>query len=130
MTVRTSGTIGRIAGVAALVCAVLGLSASAAFAEETEQFKTERLAALNLGIKAYIYGQPLLDSQRIYSTITSVTKPDAQGDAPVNQFSHLQALSTTKEGCVVAPNADTLYSIAELKLKPRPVVIHFPAVEP
>jgi hypothetical protein len=130
MRVRTSGKLGRSALVGLLVCMLLGLSASAAFAAESEQFKTERLAALNLGIQAYIYGQPLLDSQRIYSTITSVTKPDTQGDAPVNQFSHLQSLSTTKEGCVVAPNADTLYSIAELKLKPRPVVIHFPATEP
>ncbi len=130
MRVLASGMIGRIAALAVLACAVLGLSASAAFAEESEQFKTERLAAQNLGVQAYIYGQPLLDSQRIYQTITGVTKPDTQGDAPVNQFSHLQTLSTTKEGCVVAPNADTLYSIAELKLKPHPIVIHVPATEP
>jgi hypothetical protein len=116
--------------IAAIVCALSGLSASAAFAEESEQFKKERLAALSLGIQAYIYGQPLLDTQRIYQTITSVTKPDTQGDAPVNQFSHLQTLSTTKEGCVVAPNADTLYSIAELKLKPHPIMIHVPTTEP
>jgi len=106
-----------------------GLSASAALAEGNEPFEKERLAAYKLGVEGYIYGEPLLDTQRIYQTITAVTEPDAQGDAPVNQFSHFQNLSTTKEGCVVAPNDDTLYSIAELKLKPQPIVIHVPTVE-
>jgi hypothetical protein len=130
MTGRMSGKLGRIAGVAAVLCVLSGLSASVAFAEETEQFEKERHAAFVLGLQGYIYGQPLMDTQRIYKTITGVTEPDTQGDAPPNQFSHLQTLSTTKEGCVVAPNADTLYSIAELKLKPQPIVIHFPKVEP
>jgi len=130
MRVRMPGALGRVAGMAALICLLSGLPASAASAEESEQFKTERLAALNLGVEAYIYGQPLLDSQRIYRTITSVTKPGTLGEAPVNQFSHFEALSTTKEGCVVAPNDDTLYSIAELKLKPQPIVIHVPTTEP
>ena len=125
-----SGKLGRIASIAAVLCALSGMSAAAAFAEETEQFKAERLAALSLGVQAYLYGQPLMDTQRIYKTITGVSKPDTQGDAPANQFSHLQTLATTKQGCVVAPNADTLYSIAELKLTPQPIVIHFPRVEP
>jgi len=125
-----SGKLSRIAAVAVLVCAVSGLAASAAFGGESEQFEKERHAAFLLGLQGYIYGQPLLDTQRIYDTITSVTEPDTQGDAPANQFSHLQTLSTVKEGCVVAPNADTLYSIAELKLTPQPIVIHFPKVEP
>ena len=130
MRVSKAARLGRIATIGMMVCALMGVWASAAFAEESELFKTERLAAQALGVKAYIYGQPLLDSQRIYQTITGVTKPDTQGDAPVNQFSHLPNLATTKQGCVVAPNADTLYSIAELKLKPQPIVIHFPKAEP
>ncbi len=130
MRVRTSGKQLRRVAVVALVCALSGLFAAAASAEESEQFRAERTAALNVGLQGYVYGQPLLDSQRIYQTITGVTKPDTEGDAPANQFSHLAALSTTKEGCVVAPNADTLYSIAELKIKSQPVVIHVPSTEP
>ena len=57
----------------------VGGFASSALAEENEQFENERLAALNVGLQGYVYAQPLLDSQRIYSTITSVTKADTQG---------------------------------------------------
>ncbi len=129
MRVWTSGKLWRVVGIVTALCALSGGFASSALAEENEQFENERLAALNVGLQGYVYAQPLLDSQRIYS-IRSVTKADTQGDAPVNQFSHLETLSTTKEGCVVAPNADTLYSIAEMKLTPQPIVIHVPSTEP
>ena len=42
-------------------------------------------------------------------------------------MSHFTELATTKEGVIVAPNADTLYSIAWLQLKPQPIVVHVPA---
>ncbi|HMD56705.1 MAG TPA: DUF1254 domain-containing protein [Solirubrobacteraceae bacterium] len=72
-------------------------------------------------------GEPLLDMQRVYQSLTSVTVPDHQGDAPVSQFSHFTDLANTKEGVVVAPNADTLYSIAWLALTPEPIVVHVPS---
>src|SRR5690242_3799198 len=78
---------------------LLALCARPAAAEE---FEKERKEALSLGLEAYEYGQPLLDSQRIYKAITSVTVPNEFGEAPVNQFSHFKALATEKEGCVVA----------------------------
>ena len=52
--------------------------------------------------------------------------PDNQGDAPVNQWSHFTALADTKEGVVVAPNSDTLYSIAWLDLRRQPIILHVP----
>ena len=96
------------------------VSAPAASAE------TEFQQAFNLGIRAYEYGQPLLDFLRIQSTITSVTVPNALGNTPPNQFSYFDELATTVESAVVAPNADTLYSISMLSLKSGPVVLTVP----
>ncbi len=113
----------RLLALLVLACLTAAASASAASAEE---YETERTAARTLGLEAYEYGQPLLDSVRIYKAITSVTLADQFGDAPVNQFSHFQNLATEKEGCVVAPNADTLYAIAELKISKQPQVLNVP----
>ena len=109
-----------------LAFALLLAAAPSAFADS---FESEREAARALGAEAYEYGEPLLDSVRIYKSITSVKAPNDFGSAPFNQFSHFKTLATEKEGCVVAPNADTLYSIAVLKLKSQPVVMHVPATD-
>lgn len=107
-----------------LLAAALVLAAPAG----AEEFEKERQEALSLGLEAYEYGVPLLDSERIYKSITSVTVPGEFGSAPANQFSHFKTLATEQEGCVVAPNADTLYSIAELKLS-QPLVMHVPSAD-
>ncbi len=112
----------RVSGGLALIALVAALGAPPAHAEEFEQ---ERQHALALGLKAYEYGQPLLDSERIYRTATSVTVPDHLGDAPVNRFSHFLELATERHG-VVAPNVDTLYSTAWLDLTAQPIVLHVP----
>lgn len=101
------------------VVAVAGASA--------EEYNREYEHALSVGTQAYVYAEPLLDMQRVFQSMTSVTVPDHVGDAPVNQLSHFTELANTKEGLVVAPNADTLYSIAWLQLKPHPIVLHVPA---
>jgi hypothetical protein len=116
----------RLLGGLALLAALLACAAPSASAGT---FETEREAALALGVEAYEYAEPLLDSVRIYKSITSVKVPTDFGSAPFNQFSHFKALATEKEGCVVAPNADTLYSIAVLKLKSQAVVMHVPATD-
>ncbi len=106
----------------ALIAVIAAIGAPGAHAEEFEQ---ERQRALALGLQAYEYGQPLLDTERIYRTATSVTVPDHLGDAPVNQFSHFLELVTERHG-VVAPNVDTLYSTAWLDLTAQPIVLHVP----
>ena len=113
----------RIFAAVAIACAMLGLTAAIASAEE---YSKEYEHAYNVGIQGYIYGEPLLNMQRLFQSNTSVTVPDAIGDAPVNQWSHFRELATTKEGEIIAPNADTLYSYAWLALKPQPIVIHVP----
>ena len=112
-----------LGGCLALACALCALFASVALAETEAE---EEARGSELGLKAYIYGQPLLDAERIYRTSTSVTVATEQGYAPVNQFSHFKHLTTTKESVVVAPNDDTLYAVAWLKLSPQPIVLHVP----
>ena len=84
--------------------------------------------ALHLGIEAYVYGIPLLDEDRVFRTATSVNVPDGAGSGPVNQFSHVRRLAAPSDRTVVAPNHDTLYSIAWLDLSRGPIVVHMPVV--
>jgi hypothetical protein len=84
--------------------------------------------ALALGEQAYQYGLPLLDTNRVFLTSTSVNVPNGSGDAPVNQFSHARRLARPSDKTVVAPNHDTLYSLAWLDLHREPIVAHMPVV--
>src|SRR5215475_10133687 len=109
-----------IAATALASAAALG-AAPGAIADNTSDFNH----AFTLGLQGFTYGEPLMDTQSVFKTETSVTVPDHQGDAPVNQWSHTTALADTKEG-IIAPNADTLYSIAWLALKTQPIIVHVP----
>jgi hypothetical protein len=82
-----------------------------------------------LGTEAYEYGYPLLDMERTFRTQTSTNVPDGQGDGPVNQFSNERHFTGASNHTVVAPNRDTLYSIAWLDLSREPQVIHVPAIK-
>src|SRR5689334_21704210 len=84
--------------------------------------------ALRLGSEAYVYGIPLLDSDRVFLTSTSVNVPNGSGGGPVNAFSHVRRLANPNDKTVVAPNHDTLYSMAWLDLRRQPVVMHMPKV--
>lgn len=112
--------------VALVLCALLILGGAFASVAMAQSEVEEEALGRELGLKAYTYGIPLLDTQRIFETSTSVNVATDLGYAPVNQFSHLKALTTTKESVVVAPNDDTLYAVAWAQLKPQPVVLHVP----
>jgi hypothetical protein len=84
--------------------------------------------ALDLGVRAYVYGYPLLDTNRVFLTSTSANVPNGAGGGPVNQFSNFRRLSEPSDRTVVAPNHDTLYSMAWLDLLPHPIVVHMPVV--
>src|SRR5581483_4393954 len=81
-----------------------------------------------LGTEAYVYGIPLLDTNRVFLTGTSVNVPNGKGGGPVNQFSHVRRLANPADKTVVAPNHDTLYSMAWLDLTRQPMVMHMPVV--
>lgn len=84
--------------------------------------------ALALGVQAYVYGYPLLDTNRVFLTSTSVNVPDGAGAGPVNQFTDFRRLANPSDKTVVAPNHDTLYSMAWLDLRSQPIVAHMPVV--
>ncbi|HEY1590168.1 MAG TPA: DUF1254 domain-containing protein [Solirubrobacteraceae bacterium] len=85
--------------------------------------------ALALGVKAYVYGYPLLDTDRVFRSSTSVNVPNGAGGAPVNRFGNIRRFTDPSDRTVVAPNHDTLYSIAWLSLRPQPIVVHMPVVK-
>src|SRR4051794_827343 len=81
-----------------------------------------------LGAQAYDYGFPLEDFLRIRREETSVRCPDGAGNAPVNSFSNAPTFARPTDRTVVAPNTDTLYSIAHVDLSKGPIVLSHPAM--
>jgi hypothetical protein len=47
----------------------------------------------SLGQQAYEYGRPLLDTDRVFPTATSIDVSDTSGNGPVNQFNSFPKLS-------------------------------------
>lgn len=82
--------------------------------------------AAQIGKEAYDYGFPLLEFTRVKREMTSVKCPDTSGNAPVNSFSNAAGFATPDSRTVVAPNTDTLYSIAHLDLSKGPIVLSHP----
>ena len=111
----------KVALLAALAVAGLAAAPAArtASAPETKQ---------QLGREAFTYGFPLLEFLRVRATNTSVRCDDGKGDAPLNFFAHARRFATPADRTVVAPNVDTLYSIAQVDLGRGPVVLFHPAM--
>ncbi|MBS44047.1 MAG: hypothetical protein CMH83_12970 [Nocardioides sp.] len=80
----------------------------------------------DVGRRAYDYGFPLMEFLRVRREMTSVRCPDTLGNAPVNAFSHRPLPTDASDRTVVAPNTDTLYSIAHLDLRRGPLVLSWP----
>lgn len=117
-----------LSGVAAMVIAlIVALPSATAGVSGTQSPDYQR--ALKLGVQAYVYGYPLLDTNRVFLTSTSVNVPNGKGGGPVNEFSHFRRLTDPADKTVVAPNHDTLYSMAWLDLSRQPVVLHMPVVK-
>jgi hypothetical protein len=112
-----------------LLLALPGASAAASYNPNDPVQAAAYQRAFGLGVQAYVYGIPLLDSNRVFLTGTSVNVPDGAGAGPVNQFSHFRRFTNPSDKTVVAPNRDTLYSIAWLDLRRHPIVVHMPAVK-
>jgi DNA sulfur modification protein DndE len=82
-----------------------------------------------LGLQAYRYGLPLVTMEKTYLNQTSVDVPDGHGFGPVNHFNPVRNFITPEDRSVVAPNLDTMYSIAWLDLSKQPQVIHIPKIK-
>jgi hypothetical protein len=109
---------------ACAACAAAAAPASAAYDPSNPAQHKQYEAAFALAAQGYVYGIPLLDMDRTFRTSTSVNVSNGRGGGPVNQFSHFTKLADAKDRTVVAPNSDTLYSMAWLDLSRGPLVIH------
>ncbi len=84
--------------------------------------------AQQIATDGYVYGTPLLEFLRQQKTQTSVTVPNSLSDAPINQIGNQRNLADAAHQVFVAPNNDTLYSMAHVDLSKGPLVLHVPAV--
>jgi DNA sulfur modification protein DndE len=118
--------LGTVAVAAALVSALLtgaGLETAAAADESDYELGYE------LGLQAYRYGLPLLTTDKTFANQTSIDVSNGRGFGPVNQFNPVRQFITPEDRSVVAPNLDTLYSVAWLDLSREPQIIHVPKVK-
>ena len=102
--------------------AVLLATAGTAAASQAQYDKAYRI-----GLAAYTYGLPLLDTDITFRTMTSIdVSKGACG--PVNRFNNVRKLNTPGSTAVVAPGANALSSIAWVDLRREPQVLHVPRV--
>ena len=114
---------GRVVSVTVLAAVAVFAGAGTAAASQADYEK-----GYELGIDAYKYGLPLLTMKKTYVNQTSVNVPTGQGFGPANRFNAVREFVDPSDRSVVAPNYDTLYSIAWINLKKQPKVLHVPKV--
>jgi hypothetical protein len=81
--------------------------------------------ALETGIQAYIYAYPLVMMGQTLRVSTNVATPEGTS-APMGQFAHVREYPTPEFKTVVAPNADTLYSVLWLDVAKEPWIVSVP----
>ena len=84
-----------------------------------------------LAVRVFVWGYPLVRAAQIRHNVTCpenphIQRPPSVGGAPINSMGHARALSTPETRLGVAPNNDTLYSIAWLDLSLEPFVLECP----
>ncbi len=129
---RSSPRVGRLLVAIAILVGTLGsasaIASGGASSSGAPRPPTSPAAAAALGQSAYLYGFPLLEFLRVMRTQTSVRCADRAGDSPLNTFSNAAHFARPQDRTVVAPNVDTLYSLAHLDLSRGPVVLSHPAM--
>src|SRR5215475_3243340 len=96
------------------------IAAFALFSASASAQNISEQTAYEIAKDAYVYSYPLVlmdFSQRQASNYSEPTGIVTQ--APVNQFSHAREFPPADFKAVVRPNADTLYSVANLDLGPE-----------
>lgn len=89
-------------------------------------WKAPQWLAFVRGVQAYLYGYPLVTSDVTRRVLTAPGVKARMGTGPINRFAHVREFPDHRFRDVVAPNADTLYSIAWLDLSAEPLVLHQP----
>jgi hypothetical protein len=131
MGARASSLAGCLLLLAVLVPAVAGCSSGSSGDASTSSSTAARSdydKAYSVGLQAYTYGLPLLETNKTFLTMTSINVTNGNGFGPVNQFNHVRKLNDPTSTAVVAPGANSLSSIAWLDLTKEPQVLNVPAV--
>lgn len=106
--------------------AVMSLTAAVSCSSAVSSADYDKAYAI--GLQAYTYGLPLLETNKTFLTMTSINVSNGTGFGPVNQFNHVRKLNDPTSTAVVAPGANGLSSIAWLDLTGEPQVLHVPQV--
>ena len=86
--------------------------------------------AYKIAKDAYVYAYPFMIEYVTVRQAGNYSEPTGiVAQAPVNQFSHAREFPPADFKAVVRPNADTLYSVANLDLGPEPLVLSIPATD-
>ena len=113
----------------ALVGATAG-SAVAAYDPSDPAQKAQYDQALSLGTQGYVFGVPLLDTERAFQNHTSMNVCDGPTfRGSVNQFCPNRELVDASFRSIVTPNQDTLYSNRWLDLEKDPMVVRVPETD-
>jgi hypothetical protein len=110
----------RRATIALLAASLVAVAPAAA------QTSPDVATATKVGFDAYEYGLPLTEFTRVRDEETSVKAPDGKGNEPVNVLGNVKGFPSAADRTVVAPNVDTLYTIAQLDLGRHPMVLSTP----
>lgn len=121
------------AAIVALSAGLAGTASATTTAEPRQPRQAEQSDVFEhgyeLGLAAYRYGLPLVTTQKTFRHQTSVDVPNGRGFGPANRFNPVRSFTDPDDRSVVAPNLDTLYSIAWLDLSKEPRVIHVPRIK-
>jgi len=110
-----------------LVMCLMALTALLATAGAAGASQAQYDEAYRIGLAAYTYGMPLLDTDVTFRTMTSIDVSKS-GYGPVNRFNNVRRLNNPGSTVVVAPGANALSSIAWVDLRSEPQVLHVPRV--
>lgn len=80
-------------------------------------------------VQAYLFGYPLVLMDLTRQVMTAGAASGKRGAGPVNQLVHARRFPDSSFRDVVAPNADTLYSVAWLDLSAGPLVLQLPHLQ-
>jgi hypothetical protein len=101
--IRTLSTLALVASIAGLQ-ALPAASASNAYDPGNPAQVAEYQHALSLGVRAYVYGYPLLDTNRVYLTATSVNVPNGSGGGPGQRVQRLPQAREPSLDIYIQPN--------------------------
>ena len=124
--IRAGAQRNHVTNVILAVLTLLSIAAAVSCSNTGSQADYDK--AYTIGLQAYTYGLPLLETNKTFQSMTSINVSNDMGFGPVNQFNHVRKLNDPNSTAVVAPGANGLSSIAWLDLAKEPQVLHVPQV--